>query len=217
MIQLRNVSKCYPNGHVALNGISFDIANGEMVFLTGASGAGKTTLLKLLLAIEAVSNGHIFIFGKKINNISKRKVSKLRNSIGMIFQNALLLPEHSAFYNVAIPLILGGYKRKEIQQKVHSALDMVGLLHKANAATATMSSNEQQLVNIARAIVGFPSLILADEPFASLDNKLAGDIFELFVKLNKLGVTILIATHDLTKLDTRCGKILTLKQGQLVL
>lgn len=186
-----------------------------MAFLTGHSGAGKTTLLKLIMMIERPTRGQIFINGKNITRLSRLHIPELRRSIGTVFQNSHLLPNRTAFENVALPLIIDGYKPYEIKRRVHAALDKVGLLNKAKQLPLELSSGEQQRVGIARAVVTTPSIVLADEPTGNLDPDLSQEIMNLFEAFNNIGVTLLIASHDLSLIASMNHRILTLEKGDL--
>ncbi len=217
MILFDHVSKRYgPDSH-ALHDISFQIEQGEMVFVTGRSGAGKSTLLKLVPLLEQPSGGRIVVNGQSIGRLSRRRIPLLRRQFGMIFQNHRLLNDRTVFDNVALPLILSGtYEPPEISRRVRAALDKVGLLHKEKAIPETLSSGEQQRVGIARAVVNRPLVLLADEPTGNLDPELSGEIFRLFEKFNQLGVTVVIASHDLTLIDDQRHRVLVLRGGRLV-
>lgn len=215
MIHFENVSKHY-DGHAALSDISFSVLPGEMVFLTGHSGAGKTTALKLAMRIEAVTQGQIYINQQHIQRLSKRQIPLLRRQIGMIFQNPHLLSERSVFDNVALPLIISGCSQREINRRVHAALDKVGLLTKEKLLPPALSCGEQQRVNIARAVVNKPTILLADEPTGNLDPQLSMGILRLFEAFNAVGVTVLIATHDLPLIAKMQHRVITLKQGQVI-
>jgi len=215
MLRFANVSKSYQDHH-ALNDVSFHLNKGEMAFLTGHSGAGKTTLLKLVTLIEPLTRGQIFIDGRNVHRISRRQVPYLRRNIGVIFQNPQLLTARTVFENVAIPLIIAGYQQREIQRRVRAALDKVGLLSKEKLYPLALSGGEQQRVGIARAIVNKPSLVLADEPTGNLDPELSLEIMRLFEAFNQVGVTILIATHDLSLVAPMNYRMLTLQQGKIV-
>ncbi len=197
MIQFDHVRKKYPGGHEALKDVSFYLSKGEMAFLTGHSGAGKTTLLKLIALIETASSGHVLFEQQNVLHIPLRKVPLLRRKIGVIFQNPMLLGDRSVFQNVALPLLVSGYSGPEISRRVRASLDQVGLLSREKANPVTLSGGEQQRVSIARAIVSKPKVILADEPTGNLDPHLSREIMDLFVRFNSVGVTTLIATHDL--------------------
>src|SRR3990167_2710770 len=215
MILFDHVSKNYQN-HEALSHVSFSVASREMVFLTGHSGAGKTTALKLMLRIEDPSQGQIYINQQHIQRLAKRQIPLLRRQIGMIFQNPNLLSDRTVFENVALPLIISGCSRREINRRVHAALDKVGLLSKEKLLPSVLSCGEQQRVNIARAVVNKPTILLADEPTGNLDPSLSMGILRLFEAFNAVGVTVLIATHDLPLIAKMQHRIITLKQGQVI-
>ncbi len=215
MLRFTNVSKSYHDHH-ALIDVNFHLDKGEMAFLTGHSGAGKTTLLKLTTLIESPTRGQIFVDDHNLNRLSKRQVPFLRRNIGMIFQNPQLLPQRTIFENVAIPLVISGFQQREIQRRVRAALDKVGLLDKEKHYPSALSTGEQQRVGIARAIVNKPSLVLADEPTGNLDPELSAEIIRLFEAFNQVGVTVLIATHDLSLIAPLNYRLMTLKEGQLI-
>ncbi len=215
MIRFANVSKTYST-HTALNNVSFEIHQGEMVFLTGHSGAGKTTLLKLITMIESVSRGQVFVNEKNLHTLSRRHIPQLRRHIGIIFQNPQLLQNRTVYENVALPLIINGYRHPEIQRRVRAALDKVGLLEKERLYPAVLSTGEQQRVGIARAVVNRPSILLADEPTGNLDPELSVEIMELFEAFNSIGSTVLVATHDLSLIANLNHRVIALKQGEIV-
>lgn len=216
IVEFHNVSKRYLPGEEALSGINFKLKFGEMAFLTGHSGAGKSTVLKLIAAIEPLTAGEIIVAGQNIRHLSRRGISSLRQSLGMVFQDAQLLDHYTVFENVALPLAMSGFSYKEMTPRVHAALDVVGILSKENRFPSRISVGEQQRVCIARAIVNRPPLLLADEPTGNLDPELALDIMKLFAKLNQSGMTILIATHDLALIAQLKHRILHLKKGVLI-
>lgn len=216
IIQFNRVSKRYGNGYQALEDVSFSLKRGEMAFLTGHSGAGKSTLLKLIALIERPSNGELIFDGKNLHRLSNSRVPQFRRHIGLIFQNPLLLNERSILENVALPLIITGTPYTEIGKRARAALDKVGLLEKEKALPETLSVGEQQRVGIARAIVTKPPLILADEPTGNLDPDLAADIMQLFSEFNQVGVSLLIASHDIRLINQLHHRRLTLKDGRLV-
>lgn len=216
MIKFEEVSKTYPGGQLALSKVNFHVAPGEMVFLTGHSGAGKSTLLKLISLMERPSVGKVFINGHDLSRITRKDVAYVRRDIGMIFQNHQLLMDKTVFDNVALPLVIEGYSRKQIYSRVHAALDRVGLLHKQNNPPATLSGGEQQRVGIARAVVNRPPIILADEPTGNLDPALSLEIIRLFEAFNKAGASVFIATHDLGLIARMHYRTLTLKGGQMI-
>ncbi len=216
MIKFDNISKQYPGGHEALRQVSFEVGRGDMVYLTGHSGAGKSTLLKLIAIIERPSRGQIFLDGVNLNNISNRNVPFIRRNIGIIFQNHHLLYDRPVFDNVAMPLVILGYRHREIQSRVRAALDQVGLLKKEKADPITLSGGEQQRVGIARAIVHKPALLLADEPTGNLDPELSLEIMQLFARFNQVGTTVMIASHDLDLIAQIGAPVISLQDGRLV-
>ncbi len=217
MLEFVNVRKRYPGGHDALDGLSLVIERGEMAFLTGHSGAGKTTVLKLIAAIERLSSGNITVAGQSIGRLARRQVPAHRRRLGIIFQDNRLLVDRSVFDNVALPLIIDGHHRqREIRRRVHAALDMVGLLDRQQQSPQGLSGGEQQRVGIARAIVNKPPLLLADEPTGNLDPELSEEIMRLFAGLQSVGMTILIASHDIALLDRLGYRRLHLQSGRLV-
>ncbi|MEW6445289.1 MAG: cell division ATP-binding protein FtsE [Pseudomonadota bacterium] len=195
MIEFIQVGKTYPNGQTALENVSFRLPAGRMAFLTGLSGAGKSTLLKLIPQIERPSVGRVLINGADIGRLPGWRIPHLRRRIGLIFQNPNLLDELNVFDNVALPLRVQHYPREETARRVRAALDKVGLLDREKARPQELSGGEQQRVNIARALVAKPAIILADEPTGNLDPALAFDTMRLFTQFNAAGVTMLIATH----------------------
>ncbi|MEI4548753.1 cell division ATP-binding protein FtsE [Pseudoalteromonas spongiae] len=216
MIKFQQVSKTYPGGHKAIEKVSFHLQPGELAFLTGHSGAGKSTLLKLISLMERPSAGEVYINGVLLNKVTAKQVPYVRRDIGVIFQNHRLLDRYSVFDNVALPLVIAGSHRRDIEKRVHAALDKVGLLNKARCAPETLSGGEQQRVGIARAIVNSPPILLADEPTGNLDPELSVEILKLFEEFNLHGTTVLIATHDLGLIARMKYRSLTLKAGNLV-
>lgn len=216
MIRFQGVSKTYPGGQQALRQVSFDIAPGEMAFLTGHSGAGKSTLLKLISIMERPTVGKVLINGHDLNQIQRREIPYIRRDIGMIFQSHQLLMDKSVFDNVALPLIIEGYSHREINKRVGAVLDRVGLTDKSRSLPVTLSGGEQQRVGIARAVINKPPLLLADEPTGNLDPKLSMEIIRLFEDFNQAGVAVLIATHDLGLIARMRYRTLTLKKGQMI-
>ena len=216
MIRFDNVNKRYPNGHEGLSGVSFQIDSGEMCFLTGHSGAGKSTLLRLVALIERSTKGQIIVGRQNLARLKRRRIPYYRRAIGFIFQNHRLLLDRTVFDNVALPLVIAGHRHQEIGRRVRAALDKVGLLDKERLHPLTLSGGEQQRVGIARAVVNKPPLLLADEPTGNLDPELSEDIMRLFERFNQVGVTVLIASHDLELIRRMNHRILTLKEGRLV-
>lgn len=216
MIRFDNISKQYPGGFEALLGVNYHLPRGQMAYLTGHSGAGKSTLLKLIAMIERPSRGQIFLDGVNLNQIGTNKIPYIRRNIGIIFQNHQLLNDRSVYQNVAMPLIISGCRHQEVSKRVRAALDQVDLLNKENAMPITLSGGEQQRVGIARAIVHKPALLLADEPTGNLDPDLSKEIMQLFERFNQVGVSVLIASHDLNLIDEMGYPIISLDEGQLV-
>jgi cell division transport system ATP-binding protein len=216
MIKFEQVSKTYPGGQQALRKVDFHIEPGEMAFLTGHSGAGKSTLLKLISIMERPTVGKVLINGHDLSIIQRRQIAYIRRDIGMIFQSHQLLMDKSVFDNVALPLVIEGYSRKETTSRVHAALEMVGLRDKIKSLPIMLSGGEQQRVGIARAVVNKPPLLLADEPTGNLDPKLSMEIIRLFEDFNQAGVSVFIATHDLGLIARMKYRTLTLKQGKMI-
>ncbi|MGI9320542.1 MAG: cell division ATP-binding protein FtsE, partial [Thiogranum sp.] len=210
------VTKQYQGGTTALRDISFHLDPGEMVFLTGHSGAGKSTLLRLILMLEHATRGQVIVNGYNLSRTPMRQAPKLRRRVGMIFQDHKLLKDKTVFDNVSLPLMIAGLRYPDIRKRVRAALDKVGLLTKEKAWPLTLSGGEQQRVGIARAIVGMPPVLLADEPTGNLDPELSRDLFGLFRELNGQGVTVLIASHDLALIRSMGQRTLVLSQGTLV-
>lgn len=216
MIQFENVSKRYSKNQDALADISFELAQGEMAFLTGHSGAGKSTILKLAALIERPTAGQIIVNNKNLNRYTRRKIPELRRSMGIIFQDPKLIVNHNVFDNVALPLVIASYHPREIAKRVRAALDKVGLLHKEKMVPDELSSGEKQRVGIARAVVNKPDLLLADEPTGNLDPALSAEIMRLFEQFNQVGVALLIASHDLSLIASLRHRIITLNSGRII-
>lgn len=216
MLQFINVSKRYPGGSEALKNVSFELQQGEMAFLTGHSGAGKSTLLKLIAVLERSSHGQVMLDNQNIGRIPQRLVPYTRRKIGMIFQDHRLLHDHTVFDNVALPLIIAGLHQHEIKRRVRAALDKVGLSGKEQRYPITLSGGEQQRIGIARAVVNRPPMILADEPTGNLDPELSAEIMQLFEQFNQVGVTVLIASHDVPLIKRMGYRMLELSQGEMV-
>lgn len=216
MISFDRVSKRYAQGHDALREVSVNIGKDELVFITGHSGAGKTTLLRMIMLMERPSRGQVTIDGQNLAAIGPRGIPRHRRNIGVVFQNHRLLMDRTVFDNVALPLIIAGYDQREVGRRVRAALDKVGLLKRERAMPVTLSGGEQQRVGIARAVVGKPKIILADEPTGNLDPALSAEIMQLFEEFNQVGVTVLIASHDLALISRLRHRIITLREGRLV-
>jgi len=216
MIRFNNVSKRYENGHDALKHININLDKGEMAFLTGHSGAGKSTLLKLISLVERSTRGDIYVNDINLNKVSNRRIPFVRRNIGMIFQDHRLLFDRSVFDNVALPLIIAGHPHREIGRRVRASLDKVGLLNKEKLQPIMLSGGEQQRVGIARAVVNKPPIVLADEPTGNLDPELSAEIMGLFQQFNQVGVSLLVASHDLGLIARLRYRTITLKNGSLV-
>jgi cell division transport system ATP-binding protein len=196
VIVFDRASKRYPNGHDGVSNASFRIEAGEMVFLTGRSGAGKSTVLKLISLLERPTRGTVVVGGKNTGSLASRHIPAFRRRIGIVFQDHKLLPERPVYDNVALPLVVAGTPLKEIDKRVRAALDQVGLLGRERALPLELSVGEQQRVGIARAVVSKPPLLIADEPTGNLDPDLALEVMRLFKRFQEVGVTIVVATHD---------------------
>lgn len=216
MIRLEGVSRQFEGGNQALREVDLDIAGGEFVFLTGHSGAGKSTLLRLLALLDRPSRGQVLVESRNLDRIPRGEVPYYRRRLGMIFQEHHLLPQRSAFDNVALPLLVSGLADSEIRKRVRAALDKVNLSHREKALAGTLSTGEQQRVGIARAVVNRPVMVLADEPTGNLDPALSREILGLFDLFNRVGVTVLIATHDHALLAARPARVIELNEGRVV-
>ena len=211
MIRFDQVHKLYPGGFEALKNISFEIAKGELAFITGHSGAGKSTLLKLMAAIERPSAGTVLIGSQNIAKLRHSAIPHMRRKFGLVFQDHKLMYDRNVFENVALPLHINGINGVDAARRVHAALDKVGLLVKEKAMPVTLSGGEQQRLAIARAVVGRPAILIADEPTGNLDESYAADIMQLFLSFHQVGVTVIIATH--TAMASSGAKILRLDHG----
>ncbi len=216
MIVFERVLKRYPGGRCGLDGVSFRLAAGEMAFLTGHSGAGKSTLLKLVGLLERPSRGQVRVLGRNLGRLPARQVHRHRREVGMVFQDHRLLMDRTLFDNVALPLVVTGTPHREITRRVRAALDQVGLRGRERALPSTLSGGEQQRVGIARAVVNRPPVLLADEPTGNLDPELSREIMALFERFNQVGVTLLVASHDLDLVKRLGHRVLTLREGVLV-
>lgn len=216
MISFDRVSKSYPGGNQALSDLSFNVEDGEIVFLTGHSGAGKSTLLKLIALIERPTRGNVIINGQNLGPLKRRRIPYYRRQVGIIFQDHKLLADRTVFDNVALPMIIAGIGHRDIGRRVRAALDQVGLLDKERAMPVTLSGGEQQRVGVARAVVNKPPLLIADEPTGNLDPELSTEIMRLFERFNQVGVTVMIASHDHELIRTMGHRVISLRQGRLV-
>ncbi|MBT8091852.1 MAG: cell division ATP-binding protein FtsE [Gammaproteobacteria bacterium] len=216
MIRFENVSKRYPGGQEALSELDLSVETGEMVFVTGHSGAGKSTLLRLIALIERPTSGQVIVDNRNTRRIRRRKIPAYRRQIGMVFQDHKLLYDRPVADNVALPLIIAGVSHRDAGRRVRAALDQVGLLHKEKRKPETLSAGEQQRVGIARAIVTRPKLLIADEPTGNLDPDLSLEVMRIFRRFNEVGVTLLIASHDISLIDRLGCRRIALDEGRLL-
>jgi cell division transport system ATP-binding protein len=216
VLRFDNVSKQYPGGHVALAGVQFAVEPGEMLFITGHSGAGKSTLLKLIHLAERPSRGAVLFGERNLLKVRGRRVALHRREIGVVYQDHRLLTDRSVFDNIALPLILRGMRRGEIGKRVRSVLERLGLGDRERALPTQLSAGEQQRVGIARALVGEPRLLVADEPTGNLDPTLSAEIMALFAALPERGTSVMVASHDLSLVKRMRKRVLVLDHGQLV-
>lgn len=216
MIEFRQVTKRYDSDHTALRQVNFHMGRGELAFLTGHSGAGKSTLLKLVMVMERPSAGEVVVGGQVLNSLPRRQIPYIRRHVGVVFQNHQLLFDRTVFDNIAMPLEVMGASPRDVGRRVRAALDKVGLLKKEKMNPLQLSGGEQQRVGIARAVVNKPPLLLADEPTGNLDPELSADIMNLFAQFSQVGVTVLIASHDLALINEMDRRTLTLDHGNLI-
>jgi cell division transport system ATP-binding protein len=216
MISLQRVTKVYRNGVTALEDVSVEIDKGEFVFVVGPSGSGKSTMIRLLLKQEEASHGQVFVAGKNLSRVTSFKVPHLRRNIGTVFQDYKLLQDKTTFENVAFALEVIGKPKHVIDQRVPEILEYVGLGDKLNAFPDELSGGEQQRVSIARACVNRPLVLLADEPTGNLDPNTSVDIMRLLDKVNRIGTTVLMATHDQAIVDAMRKRVIELERGKVV-
>ena len=210
------MTKKYPNGTLALNDVSLRIADGEFVFIVGSSGAGKSTLIKLMLREERATSGVIKVNGKNLGKMPRYKIPKFRRSIGVVFQDFRLIPNLTAYDNVAFALRVTNVSSKEIKRQVPYMLSLVGLANKAKCKRDELSGGEQQRVALARALVNSPSLIIADEPTGNIDPELSFEIVDLLNEINKLGVTIVMVTHEHDLVQQFNRRVITIEKGEVI-
>jgi cell division transport system ATP-binding protein len=216
MIRFDRVFKRYPNGREALSGVSFNIESGALTFLTGHSGAGKSSILKLIALIERPTRGQVIVNNQNTSGVKPRGIPHFRRQIGVVFQDHKLLHDRPIADNVALPLVIAGLPRREIEKRVRAALDQVGLLGREKSRPLELSTGEQQRVGIARAVVAKPSLLIADEPTGNLDPELALEVMKLFKRFSEVGVTVVIASHDVHLIDQLGARRIVLSQGTVV-
>jgi cell division transport system ATP-binding protein len=215
LIRFENVHKRYDGGREALAGVTFNIERGELAFLTGPSGAGKSTVLRLIALIDRPTRGTVLVNDQNTARISRRRIPRFRQRLGVVFQDHKLLYDRSVFDNVALPLVIAGASRREVDKRVRAALDQVGLLDREKHPPITLSTGEQQRVGIARALAPRPDVLIADEPTGNLDPELSAEIMQLFARFNEVGVTLLIATHDLELIEHMPHRRLKLVAGRI--
>jgi cell division transport system ATP-binding protein len=216
LISIKNVSKIYPNGTVALDGINIEIHKGEFVFFVGSSGAGKSTLVKMLLKEENPTSGSISIDGMVINSLKRRQIPYFRRKLGVVFQDFRLLPDKTVAENIAFAMHIVEASRREITRQVPRVLSVVGLGDKADVFPSQLSGGEQQRVSLARAIVNNPSLLIADEPTGNLDPDTAWEIMKLLKEINQRGTTVIMATHARDIVNYMRQRVVTLERGRIV-
>ena len=215
MVSFSAVAKRYPGGKTALESVSFALEAGELAFLIGRSGAGKSTLLKLIPAIERPTSGAVIVNGQNVGALKRAAIPYLRRNIGLVFQDQKLLYDRSVFDNAVLPLTLSGQPLQEAARRARAALDKVGLLAREKSNPIELSGGEQQRLAIARAVVNRPALLIADEPTANLDAESAAKVLDIFIAFNQVGVTVLIATHDLALVGRYGKRVLHLAEGRL--
>jgi len=216
MIRFDQVFKRYPNGREALAGVSFNIESGALTFLTGHSGAGKSSILKLIALIERPTRGQVIVNSQNTSGVKARGIPHFRRQIGVVFQDHKLLHDRPVADNVALPLVIAGVPKREIDKRVRAALDQVGLLGREKSLPLELSTDEQQRVGIARAVVAKPTLLIADEPTGNLDPELALEVMKLFKRFSEVGVTVVVASHDVHLIDQVGARRIVLSAGRVV-
>ena len=216
MIRFDQVHKRYPNGREALSGVSFNIESGALTFLTGHSGAGKSSVLKLIALIERPTRGQVIVNSQNTSGVKSRGIPHFRRQLGVVFQDHKLLHDRPVADNVALPLVIAGVPRREIDKRVRAALDQVGLLGREKSLPLELSTGEQQRVGIARAVVAKPTLLIADEPTGNLDPELALEVMMLFKRFSEVGVTVVIASHDVHLIDQVGAHRIVLSGGRVM-
>jgi cell division transport system ATP-binding protein len=216
LVELRGVSKTYPNGTVALRDVNLKLDKGEFVFLVGPSGSGKSTLVKLLLKEEDATEGEVYVNGYDVTSMTRQEIPFLRRSLGVVFQDFRLLPNKTVYENVAFAMIITEALPKEIRRQVPMALALVGLSRKANMYPNQLSGGEQQRVALARALVNNPALLIADEPTGNLDPETSWEIMKLLSEINHRGTTVIVATHEKSIVDEMKKRVVSISKGLIV-
>jgi cell division transport system ATP-binding protein len=216
MIRFDQVFKRYPNGREALSGVSFHIESGALTFLTGHSGAGKSSILKLIALIERPTRGQVIVNSQNTSGVKSRGIPHFRRQLGVVFQDHKLLLDLPVADNVALPLVIAGLPKREIDKRVRAALDQVGLLGREKTRPLELSTGEQQRVGIARAVVARPALLIADEPTGNLDPELALEVMRLFKRFSEVGVTVVVASHDVHLIEQVGARRIVLSAGRVV-
>jgi cell division transport system ATP-binding protein len=216
MIRFDQVFKRYPNGREALAGVTFNIESGALTFLTGHSGAGKSSILKLIALIERPTRGRVYVNSQNTSGVKPRGIPHFRRQLGVVFQDHKLLHDRPVADNVALPLVIAGLPKREIDKRVRAALDQVGLLGREKSLPLELSTGEQQRVGIARAVVAKPTLLIADEPTGNLDPELALEVMKLFKRFSEVGVTVVVASHDVHLIEQVGARRIVLSAGRVV-
>ncbi len=216
MLVMHDVTKQYPNGKIALRDVDLVVPEGAFVFLVGPSGAGKSTLIKLLIRDEVATRGAVVLDGQDVARLSRRQVPKMRRKIGIIFQDFKLLPSKTVFENVAFALEVTGTPRRKVRPAVESVLALVGLTAQSQQKPSQLSGGEQQRTAIARALVHDPRLIIADEPTGNLDPLISWEILQLLLRINELGVTVMMATHNAEVVTALRKRVVALEEGRII-
>lgn len=216
MIEFRNVTKVYGKDTVALERANLEVEAGEFVFLVGASGSGKSTIMRLLIKEMEPTAGSIFVNGTKLSTIPRRRIPRYRRNIGCVFQDFKLLPNMTVFENVAYAMEVTGQKRRSIRSKVPEILEIVGLTGKTDKYPDQLSGGEQQRVSIARAFVSQPPILIADEPTGNLDPETSVGIVQLLNRINRIGTTVIVATHDREMVDSMQKRVVALEDGRII-
>jgi len=215
MVKLRSVKKIYPNGSCGLLDVNLEVKRGDFIFVTGPSGSGKSTLLKLLYGEERPTDGEVIVDNCNVGQLRGHKLSLLRRRIGVVFQDYKLIPRRTVTENISFVLWAQGFTHKEIERRLVPTLKLVGLQHKASCFPEELSGGEQQRVSLARAIVGTPPLLLADEPTGNLDPDNSASVLKILQKLNAFGATVIVTTHDERLLRMANKTVVQLRDGRL--